>query len=80
MAGRGAQVIEINMSEIKEPILCAPNDPDDARLLSEVQGDAIQEVRRPARAAPTPALPPCVGCQHRVNLDALGIFGCAAVL
>ncbi len=31
-------------SEIKEPILCAPNDPDDARLLSEVQGDKIDEV------------------------------------
>ena len=39
-----ASVIEIDMSEIKEPILCAPNDPDDARLLSSVQGDAIQEV------------------------------------
>lgn len=39
-----ASVIEIDMSEIKEPILCAPNDPDDARLLSTVQGDAIQEV------------------------------------
>ncbi|WP_298610417.1 bifunctional aconitate hydratase 2/2-methylisocitrate dehydratase [uncultured Thiothrix sp.] len=39
-----AAVIEIDMSEIKEPILCAPNDPDDARLLSTVQGDAIQEV------------------------------------
>ncbi len=32
-------VIEIDLAEIKEPILCAPNDPDDARLLSEVQGD-----------------------------------------
>ncbi len=39
-----AEIIEIDMSEIKEPILCAPNDPDDARLLSSVQGDAIQEV------------------------------------
>ncbi len=38
------EVIEINMSEIKEPILCAPNDPDDARLLSEVQGRKIDEV------------------------------------
>ncbi|KDE38613.1 Aconitate hydratase 2 [Nitrincola lacisaponensis] len=37
-------VIEIDMSEIKEPILCAPNDPDDARLLSEVTGDKIDEV------------------------------------
>ncbi|MFY1028022.1 bifunctional aconitate hydratase 2/2-methylisocitrate dehydratase [Actinobacillus seminis] len=39
-----AAVIEIDMNEIKEPILCAPNDPDDARLLSEVQGDKIDEV------------------------------------
>ncbi|SHI09307.1 Aconitate hydratase 2 [Vibrio aerogenes CECT 7868] len=39
-----AHVIEIDLAEIKEPILCAPNDPDDARLLSEVQGTAIDEV------------------------------------
>ncbi|MCW9718476.1 bifunctional aconitate hydratase 2/2-methylisocitrate dehydratase [Avibacterium sp. 21-599] len=39
-----AAVIEIDLNEIKEPILCAPNDPDDARLLSEVQGDNIDEV------------------------------------
>merc|ERR1711959_709032 len=39
-----AATIEINMDEIKEPILCAPNDPDDARLLSEVHGDKIDEV------------------------------------
>lgn len=39
-----AAVIEINMDDIKEPVLCAPNDPDDARLLSEVQGDKIDEV------------------------------------
>lgn len=36
--------LEINMDEIKEPILCAPNDPDDARLLSEVMGDKVDEV------------------------------------
>ncbi|EIJ0982354.1 bifunctional aconitate hydratase 2/2-methylisocitrate dehydratase [Vibrio vulnificus] len=39
-----AHVIEIDLAEIKEPILCAPNDPDDARLLSEVQGTQIDEV------------------------------------
>jgi aconitate hydratase 2/2-methylisocitrate dehydratase len=39
-----SSVIEINMDEIKEPILCAPNDPDDARLLSEVAGRKIDEV------------------------------------
>ncbi|SMY36729.1 Aconitate hydratase 2 [Photobacterium malacitanum] len=39
-----AHVIEIDLADIKEPILCAPNDPDDARLLSEVQGTPIDEV------------------------------------
>ncbi|MDA9558029.1 bifunctional aconitate hydratase 2/2-methylisocitrate dehydratase [Vibrio sp.] len=37
-------VIEIDLADVKEPILCAPNDPDDARLLSEVQNTEIQEV------------------------------------
>lgn len=37
-------VIEIDLAEIKEPIVCAPNDPDDARLLSSVQGDTVDEV------------------------------------
>ncbi|GLR08700.1 bifunctional aconitate hydratase 2/2-methylisocitrate dehydratase [Mixta theicola] len=39
-----AAVIEIDLAEIKEPILCAPNDPDDARLLSDVQNEKIDEV------------------------------------
>jgi aconitate hydratase 2/2-methylisocitrate dehydratase len=39
-----ATVIEIDLADIKEPILCAPNDPDDARLLSTVQGEKIDEV------------------------------------
>jgi aconitate hydratase 2 / 2-methylisocitrate dehydratase len=39
-----AEIIEINMDDIKEPILCAPNDPDDARLLSDVAGTKIDEV------------------------------------
>lgn len=38
------EVIEIDLNTITEPILCAPNDPDDARLLSEVAGDKIDEV------------------------------------
>lgn len=37
-------IVEINLDELKEPILCAPNDPDDVRLLSEVSGDKIDEV------------------------------------
>ncbi len=39
-----AEVIEIDLAEIKEPILCAPNDPDDARTLSDVAGSKIDEV------------------------------------
>jgi aconitate hydratase 2/2-methylisocitrate dehydratase len=39
-----AEVIEIDLAEIREPVLCAPNDPDDARLLSEVAGQPIDEV------------------------------------
>lgn len=39
-----AAVLEIDLAQIKEPILCAPNDPDDARLLSSVTGDKIDEV------------------------------------
>lgn len=39
-----AAIIEIDLNDIKEPILCAPNDPDDARTLSEVQGQQVDEV------------------------------------
>ncbi|MEM7218777.1 MAG: bifunctional aconitate hydratase 2/2-methylisocitrate dehydratase [Pseudomonadota bacterium] len=39
-----AEVIEINMSEIKEPLLACPNDPDDVKPLSEVAGTKIDEV------------------------------------
>ncbi len=39
-----AEIIEIDLNEIKEPILCCPNDPDDAKLLSQVAGDKIDEV------------------------------------
>lgn len=39
-----AAELHIDMNNIKEPILCAPNDPDDARLLSEVAGRKIDEV------------------------------------
>nr|WP_132678567.1 bifunctional aconitate hydratase 2/2-methylisocitrate dehydratase [Pseudomonas aeruginosa] len=39
-----AAVIEIDLADVKEPVLCAPNDPDDARLLSSVQGRKIDEV------------------------------------
>ncbi len=38
-----AEVIEIDMNEIKEPILCCPNDPDDAKFLSQVAGTKIDE-------------------------------------
>ena len=39
-----AEIIEINMDDIVEPIICAPNDPDDARTLSDVAGDKVDEV------------------------------------
>ena len=39
-----AEVIEINMSDIKEPLLACPNDPDDVKPLSEVAGTKIDEV------------------------------------
>ena len=39
-----AEVIEIDLADIKEPIVCCPNDPDDAKLLSEVAGNVIEEV------------------------------------
>lgn len=39
-----AEVIEIDLSDIKEPIVCCPNDPDDAKRLSEVAGAKVDEV------------------------------------
>jgi aconitate hydratase 2/2-methylisocitrate dehydratase len=39
-----AAVFEIDMSEIKEPIVACPNDPDDVKLLSQVAGEKIDEV------------------------------------
>lgn len=39
-----AEIIEIDLNEIKEPIVAAPNDPDNIKLLSEVENDAVQEV------------------------------------
>ncbi|HJV71080.1 bifunctional aconitate hydratase 2/2-methylisocitrate dehydratase [Ideonella sp.] len=38
-----AAVIEIDLAELKEPVLCCPNDPDDAKLLSDVAGTKIDE-------------------------------------
>jgi len=39
-----AAVIEIDMTDIKEPIVACPNDPDDVKMLSEVAGEHIDEV------------------------------------
>ncbi len=39
-----AAIIEIDLSEITEPILACPNDPDDVKLLSEVAGAQINDV------------------------------------
>ena len=39
-----AAVIEIDLNDVKEPILACPNDPDNVKLLSEVAGEKIDEV------------------------------------
>ena len=39
-----AAVIEIDLAQVKEPIVACPNDPDDVKLLSEVAGQGIDEV------------------------------------
>ena len=39
-----AYIIEIDLNEIKEPLLACPNDPDDIKLLSAVSGDKVDEV------------------------------------
>jgi aconitate hydratase 2/2-methylisocitrate dehydratase len=39
-----AAVIEIDLADIKEPLLCCPNDPDDVKKLSDVQGAKIDDV------------------------------------
>ncbi|WP_300494021.1 bifunctional aconitate hydratase 2/2-methylisocitrate dehydratase [uncultured Methylophaga sp.] len=39
-----AAIIEIDLNEIKEPLLACPNDPDDIKPLSEVAGAHIDEV------------------------------------
>ncbi len=39
-----AAVIEIDLADVREPIVACPNDPDDVKLLSEVSGTRIDEV------------------------------------
>ena len=39
-----AEVIEIDLNEITEPLLACPNDPDDIKPLSEVAGEKVDEV------------------------------------
>lgn len=39
-----AEIIEIDLNEIKEPLLACPNDPDDIKPLSEVSGEKVDEV------------------------------------
>lgn len=37
-------IIEIDLNEMTEPVVACPNDPDDVKVLSDVQGDEVQEV------------------------------------
>ena len=39
-----ADIIEVNLDEITEPIVAAPNDPDNVKLMSECAGDKVDEV------------------------------------
>ncbi|KMJ54811.1 bifunctional aconitate hydratase 2/2-methylisocitrate dehydratase [Vogesella sp. EB] len=39
-----AAVIEIDLADVKEPIVACPNDPDDVKFMSEVAGTQIDEV------------------------------------
>ena len=39
-----ADIIEVDLNQIKEPIVAAPNDPDNIKLMSECTGDKIDEV------------------------------------
>ena len=39
-----ADTIEVNLNEIREPIVAAPNDPDNVKLMSECAGDKVDEV------------------------------------
>jgi aconitate hydratase 2/2-methylisocitrate dehydratase len=39
-----AEIIEIDLDEIKEPLLACPNDPDDIKTLSDVAGTKVDEV------------------------------------
>lgn len=39
-----AEELTVDMSAIREPLLCCPNDPDDVRTLSDVAGQEIDEV------------------------------------
>ncbi len=38
------EIIEIDLNEIKEPLMACPNDPDDVKTLSDVAGIKIDEV------------------------------------
>lgn len=39
-----ADIIEVDLEQLKEPIVAAPNDPDNIKLMSECAGDPIHEV------------------------------------
>jgi aconitate hydratase 2/2-methylisocitrate dehydratase len=39
-----AEIIEVDLDQIQEPIVAAPNDPDNIKLMTECAGDPIHEV------------------------------------
>jgi len=66
-------VLEIDLGDVKEPLVACPNDPDDVKPLSAVAGDPVQEVfigsassGPPAASSTRPALPrPASGSPRR---------------
>ena len=63
--------IHIDLNEITEPILCAPNDPDDARLLSECFGEEARVGGPYGTGAPG-----FVEAHERVDIDEVFIGSC----
>lgn len=39
-----AEILDVDLDQIKEPLVAAPNDPDNIKLMSECAGDPIHEV------------------------------------
>ncbi len=64
-----AAVIDIDLADIKEPILCAPNDPDDARPETNFWGSTAVSIDRLAAYKDVDVL--CFDHDNSKDMDAL---------